>query len=41
MTGSWTMISFLAGCILLLAIPVAVTIYRELIQQHGGDSHEL
>lgn len=41
MFESWTMISFLAGCALLLIIPAAVTIYRELIRPREDDSHDL
>lgn len=36
MSGSWTMISFLIGCGLVLVIPTLVTIYSEWMAHHGG-----
>lgn len=41
MIQSWTLNSFAAGCILLMVIPMAVAIYRDIIQPHGGDHNDL
>jgi len=35
MTGSWTMDSFIIGCIILVLIPLIVWIYKEVIK--SGD----
>ena len=38
MTGSWTMDSFIIGCILLIAIPTAIWLYYEVFKKDRGDA---
>lgn len=33
MTGSWTMDAFIIGCIIIIVIPLAIWIYREVYQK--------
>lgn len=38
MTGSWTMDGFIIGCILLILIPLAVWLYKEVYKKKSGDA---
>lgn len=38
MTGSWTIDSFIIGCIILLVVPAGIWLYYEVFNKKRGDS---
>lgn len=39
MTGSWTMDAFIVGCIVLIILPAAVCIHKDVIKKNVGDKN--
>ena len=38
MTGSWTIDVFIIGCVAIMAITIAVWLYKEVFKKNRGDS---
>ncbi|WP_409227619.1 hypothetical protein [Gudongella sp. SC589] len=41
MTGSWAINEFFIGCIVIMVVPLAVYLYREMVVVNRGDTSDI